>query len=505
MKEKIRIGFRSLEYNDENTSWILEHVCSCGFVSEAEYPVRMDAVREGPYECGQCGNRNFLEKDGVPDNKRVALPTFFDNKSDYQGLDFKKTNLSLKYDKDKKKINVIQPNMVRRYIFNWVNKELKVYKNEELEYDYDQESDDDTVLVKRRVSNYLAKGFSKEGIIEALDVENKEFYLYLIDELGYSRGWGRRKNSLFSIFEQSLDNHSKYNWAQILANAGYTGISKIYTGRNYNLESDDKYNKSNILKHETKPHKILRVSKRMSKYLRDFGPIRAEGHKILVVISQDTEKLQTLSSLIDSMEGEDMFYEALMNIDNIHHMIDVHNYDGKALLEYVTDEIRMYQGILSARDGLYYLRDYANMSQSMGIPFEKYPNSLKREHDVTSLNYREYMNTKKTQEFSKVMKENDYLADKKKEYSVLLPETSKDLVYEGGRLNHCVGSYVDQVAKGETVIAFLRKTKNIHEPLVTLEVKGHQVKQARGAHNRALSKEESDFISEWAEERQLAF
>lgn len=189
MIEEIKIGFESLKQDNEENSWLLKHVCSCGFVSEAEYPSRRDALDADKYECGDCGNRNFLAESKAPNNKRVALPTFFDNESDYQGLDFKKTNLSLIYDKDNNNIDVIQPNMVRRYVFNWVNREFKVYKNNELEYDYSAElPHQEQMTVERRVSNYLARGFGRKEIVGNLDLENKEFYFYLINRLGSKNG-----------------------------------------------------------------------------------------------------------------------------------------------------------------------------------------------------------------------------------------------------------------------------------------------------------------------------
>lgn len=302
-----------------------------------------------------------------------------------------------------------------------------------------------------------------------------------------------------------MRNHEEHNWAQILANAGYKGISHIDTGYNYMVDRDHPDGRNNILKGETKPHKILRVSKKASKYIRDAGFIDSRGHKNLVALSQDTQKLQTLNSLVDSLDDKTMFYDVVENIEELNYMIRVYNYDSRALLEYLIDDIKMYQGITGMREGLSYLKDFADMSSDMDIPFEKYPNSLKREHDVTSLNHREYMKNRETKEFSEIMKDNDYLVEESDEFSVLLPKTSKDLVFEGGRLNHCVGSYVQQVTKGETVIAFLRRTKDIHEPLVTIEVKGHQVKQARGSHNRRLHEEEKNFINRWAEERQIVF
>jgi len=38
---------------------------------------------------------------------------------------------------------------------------------------------------------------------------------------------------------------------------------------------------------------------------------------------------------------------------------------------------------------------------------------------------------------------------------------------------------------------------------VTIEVRDRNIRQARGFGNRSLTKEESDFVNKWAEEKEL--
>jgi len=69
------------------------------------------------------------------------------------------------------------------------------------------------------------------------------------------------------------------------------------------------------------------------------------------------------------------------------------------------------------------------------------------------------------------------------EYEGLLikpAESSEQLIEEGNALNHCVGSYCANYAKGLTDIFFIRKADEPDKPYFTLEVKGNKITQCYG-------------------------
>lgn len=72
-------------------------------------------------------------------------------------------------------------------------------------------------------------------------------------------------------------------------------------------------------------------------------------------------------------------------------------------------------------------------------------------------------------------------------YAIIVPKELNDLVVEGSRLHHCVGSYVERHGRGDTNILFLRKTDEIDTPFYTVEVtNGDYVVQVHGSHNKWL-------------------
>lgn len=86
---------------------------------------------------------------------------------------------------------------------------------------------------------------------------------------------------------------------------------------------------------------------------------------------------------------------------------------------------------------------------------------------------------------------------------VLPPHTAGEIVAEGQKLHHCVGGYVEQVAKGGCTILFLRKKEAQDIPFYTVEVKDDRVVQVRGTGNCAPTPEVRQFLEAWTKKKHL--
>ena len=181
-------------------------------------------------------------------------------------------------------------------------------------------------------------------------------------------------------------------------------------------------------------------------------------------------------------------------------------YDYRRLYQYLTDDIYTYQGISDVSEGLTLLKDYINMCETMGVPYEKYPKSLKLAHDLASKNLEIKVNNEQQELFREVINKDDYkdLEYKGTYYSVVNPKTTDDIVNEGRYLHHCVGSYVNTVIKGTTKILFFRNNDNIDRPLITLEVRDGVLRQYKGRQNRRPTDTEMNEIMRWANLKGLA-
>ena len=70
-------------------------------------------------------------------------------------------------------------------------------------------------------------------------------------------------------------------------------------------------------------------------------------------------------------------------------------------------------------------------------------------------------------------------------------------MFEGQKLHHCVGRYVEDVACGKCIILFVREEEHPDEPYCTVELKDGDVYQARIHHNQEPPEKVLRFIDRW--------
>lgn len=86
-------------------------------------------------------------------------------------------------------------------------------------------------------------------------------------------------------------------------------------------------------------------------------------------------------------------------------------------------------------------------------------------------------------------------------FCIVMPRTSEEIVHEGVRQNHCVGRYCERVAKGESVILFVRRAEAPEEAFYTLEIKKDMkrcdVVQCRGFGNADMTDDVKTFLAKY--------
>lgn len=87
------------------------------------------------------------------------------------------------------------------------------------------------------------------------------------------------------------------------------------------------------------------------------------------------------------------------------------------------------------------------------------------------------------------------------DYVVVIPTTGQDIVTEGEKMHHCVGSYVDRVVNNTDYICFVRHKDSVDKPYITCEVSTNGViGQYFLAYDRYInSKEDKEFKTAFAE------
>lgn len=196
-------------------------------------------------------------------------------------------------------------------------------------------------------------------------------------------------------------------------------------------------------------------------------------------------------------------YYLLQHNNYIQTLVQEYGYNLKALLGYIYNYLKPFEN-LSPRNALNELCDYYRMGRVIGRKVKKYPKYLRSMHDIIMANYESYKKEYDELLFKECVRDElEYTADNK--FVIVLPETSKDIVREGTDLNHCVSSYVDKIMRKETFICFLRLKKKKDESLVTVEVIGDRIVQAKGSYNRKMTDEERKFLEKFGRVKKLRY
>ena len=186
------------------------------------------------------------------------------------------------------------------------------------------------------------------------------------------------------------------------------------------------------------------------------------------------------------------------------HLIDeiVNNFDCKVknLMERATRAIFQYG--ISPGEYLQTVVDYFSLCTQLEIkPEGKIPADVISLHDKYSLMVKDIKNEEIKREFKNKAEQNRKLLLKMPEnepYILVVPDETSDLIKEGSYLNHCVGSYIDQVAAGSSKIFCLRKKEHPDIPYVTsVLTRNNLVYQAQGFSNGKPNKEIMDYIYKW--------
>lgn len=340
---------------------------------------------------------------------------------------------------------------------------------------------------EKQIDDFIKGSVMENDIISTISTDtNREYYNFIYSYLGAMHGEFKNK------FSRALLRSFRYPSLEISYYAGLP-LNMIWQEHEWR---DSK---------ETKPHKILSIPKYLVPYLKKMNYFR-KYHVQQLLKAEKAVSSNNLKTILEILEEEATIDDFFHLDTDFQEMYITHGFkDVKKFFLYICREVKLQQGITQSREALMLIRDYVRMSKAMDYDFEKFPKSLKKEHDIALMNYKAKEDEYKKKQFLAVIEEKEYkeLEMKSKEYSVIKPEESNDLIKEGSGLSHCVASYVDDVINKKCKILFMRKTKEIETSLITIEVRGDSIRQVKGSHNRRPNGEEMSFVRLWAEKKKL--
>lgn len=458
-------------------------VCLCGQHILGSRFVQTD------FECNNCGNNEFIMH--RKNSTRFIVPYLQLNKKSSRGFDITRVNLSVTYVDGFLKI--VRENLKRRVVYDIADQYLKVYRNGELELD--KGKDDSTGDVANVSSNFFSSLEINDFFDKVSDDTTNDMYLFI------KRLSDRTKGKVFTAL---IDFMKNYSWMQVLVNSGIRNVNDLVSLYRYRWNRNRR-NSDTINTNATRPHEILRLPRVVIPFLRRDGNFSVNSIQSLqdYICQFDNN---TIKEILTIVEEESNILGLATSIETISSLYNNYNYKNiTRLITYLFRDVKIRQGISSPSNAANLLSDYARMSKVMGIKWKRYPKSLKREHDVVSMNYSVNHDEHKEKEFEIAVNNNSYqdLSFKGDKFSIVAPSSIDDVVNEGRKLSHCVGSYVNDIINERCKILFMRNSKNEELPLVTIEVRGSNIRQAHGLGNRSVHDDEKEFIKKWSKEKRL--
>lgn len=168
-----------------------------------------------------------------------------------------------------------------------------------------------------------------------------------------------------------------------------------------------------------------------------------------------------------------------------------------------------------AKDWLEYLKWCKELGYDLNNMFFYMPLNFRKVHDRTAKEYQKFLDKKAVAEkkrrereakkrmaetkkaLEEILGENGNIQNafqiKGKGLLLVVPASAEDIKAEGAALHHCVGTYVDRVARGETNIFFIRKEKEPDKPYFTMEWRDNDIVQCRGSRNCGMTPEVKAF------------
>ena len=214
-------------------------------------------------------------------------------------------------------------------------------------------------------------------------------------------------------------------------------------------------------------------------------------------------------------------YSAISNARISEYLIRVkkeHNISFKKQIEYIkyASDFQCISQAEVARLWSDYLSICKNIGYKLKNKEKKYPDSLKREHDVVT----KIQSTIKVSSFDKnafkaKAEENARFNYSLKEVDLFVkaPQTPQEVINEGMDLHHCVSRYVNPIINGSAIVMFIRKHSDPDTSYYTVEVISdgtvNKITQVKGDMNldfdpsTSEGKTLSKFIDKWCKSKKL--
>ena len=340
---------------------------------------------------------------------------------------------------------------------------------------------------------------------ECLNTDDDLIEIIKASSLKYSGvldAWGLSSGGKFKYEEPGHFNECSYlyiwsskKYIELLLKAGLTNIVKQI--------SEFKKASSNIMKPRAKNVcDLLGINKQVLKIARETNPKLEALNTIQKLWSADNTMTVDDYKAIAALKKEQVCVEIKQKM----------NIPFAKQLAYVKDCYDFQ--CVEQSEALQLWRDYLVLAKKVGYNLKnrniRYPDSLKKEHDVCSFVANKMQNGFDDKAFLSRAKENARYNYSLKSLKLIVeaPTEPQQVINEGMVLHHCVTNYVNAIIEGRSIVMFVRNEDEPDEPFYTAEIliKGGTptVTQVKGNMNMdpdpatPEGKKVLEFVKKWA-------
>ena len=339
-------------------------------------------------------------------------------------------------------------------------------------------------------------------------------------------------------FRNAFDNHLDYpgfkdiweKYKNIITNRYYKSratnlvlrlkyFSEIITDEYYSLceyfikNNEENECLNNLPVFSSKPFpdvkNIHRLSKVSNEIIAKYNRNNREMKEILTKMETDkrfgVNNIKLLDEIIESFNKIYIEPFSIWRIcefyGDFYKLIQIFNITPKNLIEKII-RAAFYENV-SPNRYINYVLDYYEMCKQLGIDYDKkIPKDIISQHDILQEQIEYIENKQKEISFKNKTRENSLLLPKfvDENLEIICPLCPNDLIQEGLKMHHCVGSYIDRYINGSSKIFFVRKIEDKDNPFVTVELDNkNNLVQAKAFANAKPDKKCLDYIKKWVE------
>lgn len=288
-----------------------------------------------------------------------------------------------------------------------------------------------------------------------------------------------------------LTAHIKHPRLEHLIKTGFYNLASdlVYRG-GYGLELDEA---------QKRTHRILRVGAEDVDYLRNMDIDLSSLKTFQDYCRRNLKDRQRLLTWqLDKKVGRDI--EPALEHMTAHKFIRYMELQYSALqyrlTKYKTPRYPSMQDLVTE------YRDYLNMCRKLGYDtlnsFVLYPKDLQKAHDNAAHRVKVKADAQLRRDFTAAMKAiTRHLDFEMNGMKILIPSNPDEIIAEGQALHHCVGTYVERVAKHECIILFLRQSGSPDKPFFTVEIRNRKAVQVRGMRNCPATPDVQAFVDHY--------